>query len=220
MSIIVLPKLIATRVFFGCFKGGVGKTVGSLIVHSETENCLTITNDAWAGHAQSFNKEGTKVLRLNPSDPIPELPITQPLVFDAGGYGDVRMTAAATDADVVIVPTTPDINSIKGMITTIEQLRTVNDNIIIVVNKAKKGDMQNVRMALSSMTSRPYLSQYPMVELMESKMFNYLAAQGVSISEQYNKSGLSRHWYKKPMQQVETLFETINNMVLENSVAA
>ena len=122
------------RLTFWSVKGGVGKTTLALNFSFHFD-CGIITNERYTMLDRVLTKE--QFLKLAPDQTVPSIPKEHSIIFDMGGFLDTRVQQALKQSDYVIIPTTPDKLDLQGAISTIGEVKDINNNIIVVVNKTE-----------------------------------------------------------------------------------
>jgi glutaredoxin-related protein len=130
-------------------------------------------------------------------------------VIDFGGYVDKHIPAIIRKSDLVIMPTTNHISSLKRNIKALEELTTYNDNIIVVVTMTKKKtDFDEVKTMLKDFNIKAFF------ELKDTNIFNNSLDKGMSIEEYANSSNLIKSAYgKKKNQKSASILEQWNELI-------
>lgn len=126
-------------------------------------------------------------------------------VYDFGGFVDTGVVNIIKASAVVIIPVSIDYNSILRAVETIEEIQPLNQSIIVVVTKTEKeGDFDLVREAIDR-----HFDELQYFELRLSKAFKNAIETGLSLSELYNETPLSRSAYKTVYNQYNTILELL-----------
>lgn len=192
-------------------KGGVGKSTVSAIL-STFCGFPIVTNDFWSPLLKVFNSGDKKrMLAVGEGKALPNLPVEFPRIYDAGGYADERLTKMIELSDCVVVPTYTTKNDIETMLQTLKQVSQHTSNVIVVANKAKKGDRDGLKNLLESF---PAYANYDVVELSDAPIYVKVLNQATCITE--IKAALVAKWkflnktvYRAQIKQVEILVGTI-----------
>lgn len=186
------------------FKGGEGKTRISLNIALELGYSI-ITNDVFTPLEKILPEE--RYLKVYPKDTIPELSIEdeKEVVFDFGGYPDTRVVNVLKRAKHIIVPVSNDEDGIQVAVNSIDTISEYNKNIAIVVNKAEKGDFEQVKADLIELYPK-----YKFFEIKKSKALSNISKKGKPISE-LAKVPLMRHAYAKVVKQFDELINYIKD---------
>ena len=173
-------------------KGGVGKTPIAYNVAKATKSII-LTNDddileeVHKPHASML--ELSEIAELN----FEELPNT---VIDFGGYVEKHIPAIIKKSDLVIVPITNHVSSLKRNMRALEDLVKYNDNIIVVATMTKKDtDFDNIKEVLSGFGIKAFFG------LKDTNIFDNSLDQGMSIEEYLDTSPVLKSTYGKRKNQ-------------------
>ncbi|MDK2063345.1 ParA family protein [Aliarcobacter butzleri] len=117
---------------FFTIKGGVGKTTLSVQV-AQMLGYDYITNDGHSAVVDLLDED--RALLVSESEK--EIPFFKNVVYDFGGFKDLRIKNIIENSDVVVIPTLMSRNDIKATIATLEEVSLINKNIVIVLNRSK-----------------------------------------------------------------------------------
>lgn len=187
-------------------KGGVGKSLIATLLATHYGRPI-LGNDEWAPQGRYLNKDREIYRKLDRDAQLPNLPAAMPVIFDTGGWSDDRVIQMIRMSSLLIVPLTASRIDMDTTVTFLKKASTLTNNILIVVNKAKKGDKQGVHNYLESISGFQF-GEYPIVELAESKLFSRVLNSGQSVAEQ-TKRGVDQWIYRNHIAQLSTLFATI-----------
>lgn len=183
------------------FKGGVGKTSISVNL-SLTLDYGIITNDIYSPLEKVLPKE--KLLKLEIDQDVPSLPDNYNVIFDLGGHVDKRAIKAIKMSDYVLIPTTAEFLDLQLAINTIEEVKSYNNNIIIVANKADSNAKTIVTSVLRAMKY-----DYPIAVIKKSKGITNLFSDKLSISSTVKGGGLKGYHYKPVKEQFDALIKLL-----------
>jgi len=184
-------------------KGGQGKTVLSLAI-AMLEGAFIVTNDVHSPVDEVLGSE--RALPLKMTESLPTVPSDVPLIYDFGGYPDARIIDAAKDAEFVVIPIVYESPlEMQVTINAIAEIEKYNTNIIVVINKAGKGDMERAKEVFVSMDI-----SYPMIEIKKSKAFSRAVEQKKSLEEMIAENPLLKYHYSKPLEQIQHLISLIS----------
>ena len=199
-------------------KGGVGKTTLSTVIALSSGKAI-LGNDVWSP-AEAYLNEDKKVYKsLKRGEAVPNL-TGRPIIMDAGGWEDNRTIPIIQQSDVLIVPTSASKIEVDATIAFLNKASKLTDRIILVINKAKKGDIDVVAMHLEAKGTQYH--KLPMFEITESKLFKQCLFTGKSVDEQ-RKASISAKWFnhvfRKPLAQLEVLMDAIKQYELAAEAA-
>lgn len=190
-----------TRITLWSVKGGVGKTSIALNIALSLD-CGIITNERYTLLDKVLEKD--KFLKLSLDQNVPQISCDHSIIFDMGGYLDKRVKQAVQQSDYVIIPTTSDKLDMQGTISTIGEVKTINNNIIIIVNKIEKdSEFEEVKKVINQ------IEGYPIFPIKKSRMLKNIIDEKKSIQEIKKEGGLKGYIVKALSEQLDT----INNFI-------
>jgi cellulose biosynthesis protein BcsQ len=179
------------KIVFWNKKGGVGKTALAYNVARDLELFLLSNDDsiiemAYPGKA--------KIVR--------ELPVIDNAVYDLGGFADAAAKQAIAAADLVVIPTTADLNAVKRTASTISDVQHVapEANILIVANRAKGEDFAELEKRFSDLT---------VIEIPESRIFERAIKNQTSVLGIGESSKFNAYTYRKVLGAYKNLLNII-----------
>lgn len=191
-------------------KGGEGKSTIACAIALEG-NWAIITNDIHSDLTSALKEE--HYLVLEPDQPLPtekELEGAD-IIFDPGGFLDNRMIDAVRMSDHVIIPVSDfgkKLNT-ERFIASVIEIEQYNGNIVVVLNKISKENVQEAREALKELMSKEFKRVYPIFEIKKNEAFELMLNTGTSISEIVKKGGLFRRWFQPVDIQLQKLIKFI-----------
>jgi hypothetical protein len=190
------------RIIVWNLKGGQGKTFLSLNI-ALMEGMYIVTNDARSPIDQTLGED--RALRLSPRDSLPDVPADIPLIYDFGGYADSRVIDAARTADHVLIPFIYESDyEMQVTIDAIGEIERYNQNITIILNKAKTGDFERAVAVLREFYT------YPIFEIKHSTAFIQAVKQKKSMQQLVEESPLFSFHYSKPLAQLRAIIDRIS----------
>lgn len=192
-----------SRLTFWSVKGGVGKTTLALNFSFHFD-CGIITNERYTMLDKVLSKES--FLKLKENQDVPSIPKEHSVIFDMGGFLDTRVKQAIKQSDYVIIPTTSDKLDLQGMISTIGEVKNINNNIIIVVNKSER---QEDFLATQSLVKE--VGDYPVFEIKKSRALKNIIDEKRSIIQTQERGGLIGYTLKSLSKQFIDLTNYITN---------
>ena len=79
-------------------------------------------------------------LKIGKDDDFPNIEEDIDIIYDLGGWLDNRTISILKQADLIIIPMINGIMNNKTSLNSIEQVKNINKNILIIANKTKKDD--------------------------------------------------------------------------------
>ena len=173
-------------------KGGVGKTPISFSLAKDLGYYLQSNDNSVI---ESIYPDMAKI-SLNPQ-------IIDNCIYDFGGFVSAGVLPVLKASDAILIRVSNDYNSILRTVETIEEIQPLNENLLIVVTKTEKeGDFETVKNALSQ-----HFDNLQFFELRLSKAFKNSIETGLSLTELYNETPLSKCAYKTVYQQYKTILD-------------
>ena len=189
------------RILVYSFKGGTGKSTIALN-WALTLDWGVITNDLYSPIDKVLEKK--RVYKLQIGQPLPDLPEGVNVVYDFGGYVDDRVVKAMKDADAIIVPTTNAFAEIQVALETIKETERHNKHIVVVANKAGKGDFEYVQSAIRQ------FFKYPVLPLKATKALTRIYSSKKSLrAAADSENPLDRHAYTAAADQFDAIVAAI-----------
>lgn len=176
-------------------KGGVGKTSLAFSLAKDLGYNLASNDDS------VIEKIYDKAIITN------KIEVKDNTIYDLGGFIESGIISLFKKSDIIIIPTTLDINSIKRTINTAMELSRYCEDIIIVVNRYKKQNLEKFSQSISALEGLGKDIFY----LRESEVVVNSMYLGKTIKELYQENGLSKHNYKKVYDEYVKILERVSN---------
>ena len=202
-------------------KGSAGKTPISVNIALERDFAIG-TNETYHVLDRLFPDE--RLISVAPSEEFPEFPADIDIVFDLGGAlgGDSApsIRSAVIQSDVVLVPVYNEYKCINAAFHTVEEVRALNPNIVLVVTKIEKrkremfsdwrqsADFREVTGTLSQLLEH----EYPAVPLKFSKGFDIIFDREASLRELVEEGGIDAYNYRLVADQFDELYTAIERV--------
>ena len=187
-------------------KGGVGKTMlaTQIALHF---NLKIIELDPY-GILKSLMPD--KVIKLGLRDKIDE--DLDNVVFDFGGFDDLRLEQVAKHSNLVIIPFNPTLVSLGGTLKSYYKVKNFNDNILFIANGyIKDQDVRDAVEFLEEHIKEPI--EYFAIPF--TRAVQTAENEVVSIIELPKAGGLKKHTYSKIAKIFENLMEVIKDKIKE-----
>ncbi len=181
-------------------KGGVGKSMlaTQIALHFDT---TIIELDPYGMLTQTLDD---RVIKVQLDEKVPKIK-SGDVVYDFGGFDDIRLDKVAKKADLIIIPFNPTINSLGTTLESYTRVKELKVPVLFVVNAfLKDSDVEDAISFLSENTQ----DDIEYFTIPHTRALQTAENEGVSIIEFANSSGLKKHTYKK-------ISKTMNNLMLK-----
>ncbi len=186
-------------------KGGQGKT--SLAINlALTLNAGIITNDLYSPLEKVLPENQFIKVDLNSDFPIIEEDNIN-IIYDLGGWIDVRSVKLFSEADLIIIPIINDYINNQVAINTIEEIKKYNENILIIANRTEKKDYEDITNLIQGI----YGNKFPVLELKKTTAFSKIFTRSKSIENIIKEDKLLAFSYREVQKQLEKIVEFIIN---------
>lgn len=193
------------KVLIWTIKGGVGKTSLSLFIQQSISNSQIITNDVNNPYNLLLKENDDYYLLPNNMD-IPTFNDEDvSIIYDFGGFIDQRIKdfIIKTKDLLILIPFNPDIVSFQSAVSIFNEIKELSQNIIFVINRAKKGDYDLFKEQMEKMNINKGL-----LEVKESKMFQNIFNKQETLEDIKNNK-LLNHSYKPVLKQIDNLVKEL-----------
>jgi MinD-like ATPase involved in chromosome partitioning or flagellar assembly len=206
-----------TRVCVWSIKGGVGKTTQSLLLNL-TLGITIVTNEEHTLLENILSDDD--LIILDAQQEVPQIDSKYSVIFDfAGGiHRDKRIQNAVEQSDFLIIPTTPRISDIKGLISTLKELEDddnilKNKKVLIVVNAYKTEDelKEAIEYIQELYKEKNIKKEYPILKLKYSKALEKDIYRTKKSLKELRKNPLLGFSYKKVDDDFDEILNFINN---------
>ncbi len=182
------------------FKGGVGKTLISVNL-ALTLDYSVVTNDVYSPLEKVLDE--SRYLKIGHDETFPVFPEDYNIIFDLGGHIEQRAVCALEQSDWVLVPVTNDFMNIQVTIDTLTEVLRINDNLVVLANKATSEDVGHICAAIGRFFRLPI---YP---IKKSKCLPNIFRERKSVAAMVAEGGLKKFHYRKVADQFDELIEYI-----------
>jgi len=185
-------------------KGGVGKTM--LATQIALYFDLKIIELDPYGILKSLMQD--RVLKFGLRDKIDEN--LDNVVFDFGGFDDLRLSQVAKQSDLVIIPFNPTLISLGGTLKSYYKVRDLNENILFIANGYLKE--QDVKDAVEFLEEniKEHIDYF---SIPYTRAVQTAENEIVSIIDLPKQGGLKKHTYSRIARIFENLMEVIKNKI-------
>jgi len=186
-------------------KGGVGKSSIAVILNQIIADSQIITNDINNPYNLILKKDDYYLLPATME--IPAFNDEQvKMIYDMGGFIDQRIKDFIIKAKdlLIVIPFNPDVVSFQTAIKLYNDIKGLgNENIMFVINKAKKGDYDVFKKEMDKLGIKKAL-----LELKESKLFQNIFNRKEKL-EDIKQNKLMSYSYSEVLKQIEELKDNI-----------
>ncbi len=163
-------------------KGGTGKTSFSFSVAKDLNYPLLSNDDSVIEEIYPSKAKILEKLQL----------IEHDVVYDLGGFIDEDAIEIFKGSNIIVVPTTLDINSIKRTINSVMEINAYCSNILIVINRIKLDKLGKYRQSIEALKG---LGK-PILHVRETEAITNSIHLGKTITELYSENNFTKSQYK------------------------
>jgi hypothetical protein len=187
-------------------KGGVGKTAIATNLALSMGYQL-FTNDEFG----VVDRHIKNVIKIRFGEAFPKnLNRDSRFVLDLGGFIDRSVKDALIKSSVILIPITFDQPTVEAtLLKLVPAILPYNQNLIFIVNRAKKGEYENLLVKVHNYCEKKNLNSYPVFEIKESVSVGRILSVKKSVAEQMNENGLNRRHYAIVKAQFDHLIDHI-----------
>jgi len=170
-------------------KGGVGKSMlaTQIALHFDTS---IIELDPYGMLSQTLDD---RVVKIELNEEVPHISEGD-VIYDFGGFDDIRLDKISNNADLVIIPFNPTINSLGTTLESYERVKKLNVPVLFIVNAyVKDSDVED---AISFLCENSQ-DEIDYFTIPHTRALQTAENEGVGIIEFAASSGLKKHTYKK-----------------------
>jgi len=170
-------------------KGGVGKSMlaTQIALHFDTS---IIELDPYGMLSQTLDD---RVVKIELNEEVPHISEGD-VIYDFGGFDDIRLDKISKNVDLVIIPFNPTINSLGTTLESYERVKKLNVPVLFIVNAyVKDSDVED---AISFLCENSQ-DEIEYFTIPHTRALQTAENEGVGIIEFAASSGLKKHTYKK-----------------------
>lgn len=186
-------------------KGGVGKSMltTQIALHFDTS---IIELDPYGMLEQTLDD---RVVKIGLNDEVPTISEGD-VVYDFGGFDDIRLDTISKNVDLIIIPFNATINSLGTTLESYERVKKLEVPVLFVVNAyLKESDVEDAIGFLSENTQ----DEIDHFSIPHTRALQTAENEGVSIIEFASSSGLKKHTYKKISNTMKNLMVKIQEYI-------
>ncbi len=186
-------------------KGGVGKSMlaTQIALHFDT---TIIELDPYGMLTSTLDE---RVVKVDLNEKIPKVK-SGDVIYDFGGFDDIRLDKLAKKADLVIIPFNPTINSLGTTLDSYIRVKELEVPVLFVPNAyIKENDVEDAISFLIENTQ----DEIDYFSIPHTRALQTAENEGISIIDLANSSGLKKHTYKKISKIMKNLMAKIKEYI-------
>jgi len=187
-------------------KGGVGKSMLATQIALYFDTTI-FEIDPYGVLSQTL--DDNRVYKVALDEDIPEI-TSGDAVYDFGGFDDSRLDTVSKNADLIIIPFNPTINSLGTTLKSYKRVETLNVPILFIVNSAMKEQDASEAIEYLKETIEADLDFFT---IPNTRALQTSENEGRSIMSLTNSSALRKHTYKKINSIMLELMERIKEYI-------
>lgn len=171
-------------------KGGVGKSMlaTQLALYFDT---TIIELDPYGMLSETLGSEIVYKVELN--EEVPSIKEGD-VIYDFGGFDDIRLDEVSKNSDLIIIPFNPTINSLGTTLKSYKRVKEQNIPVLFVVNAALNEKDVEASIDFIKENTQDEIDYFV---IPHTRALQTVENEGVSVIEFANSNGLRRHTYKK-----------------------
>ena len=128
------------------------------------------------------------------------------VIFDFGGFDDLRLDEVSKNADLIIIPFNPTINSLGTTLKSYQRVKEQNIPVLFVVNAVLNDKDVDESINFIKENTKDEIDYFV---IPHTRALQTVENEGVSIIEFANTSGLRKHTYRKISATMKNLITTV-----------
>lgn len=182
-------------------KGGVGKSMLSTQIALYFDATI-IELDPYGMLSQTLDD---RVIKIGLDEKVPKIK-SGDVVYDFGGFDDIRLDKISKKADLIIIPFNPTINSLGTTLDSYNKVKNLEVPVLFVVNAYVNDSDVDDAVDFLNENINDDIQYYAIAH---TRALQTAENEGVSIIEFAKSSGLRKHTYKKISKTMNNLMKTI-----------
>lgn len=187
-------------------KGGVGKSMLATQIALYFDATI-IELDPYGVLTQTLDDDRVYKVALN--EDIPNI-TSGDVIYDFGGFDDIRLDAVSKNADLIIIPFNPTINALGTTLESYKRAKQQKLPILFIVNAIIKDQDATDAIDYLKETTKDDIEYFI---IPHTRALQTSENEGQSIIELANTSGLKRHTYRKISSTMVELMELIKTYI-------
>lgn len=128
------------------------------------------------------------------------------VIFDFGGFDDLRLDEVSKNADLIIIPFNPTINSLGTTLKSYQRVKELNIPVLFIVNAVLNDKDVDESINFIKENTKDDIDYFV---IPHTRALQTVENEGVSIIEFANTSGLRKHTYRKISATMKDLVKTV-----------
>jgi len=187
-------------------KGGVGKSMLATQIALYFDATI-IELDPYGVLTQTLDDDRVYKVALN--EDIPHI-TSGDVIYDFGGFDDIRLDAVSKNADLIIIPFNPTINALGTTLESYKRAKQQKLPILFIVNAIIKDQDATDAIDYLKETTKDDIEYFI---IPHTRALQTSENEGQSIIELANTSGLKRHTYRKISSTMVELMKLIKTYI-------
>ena len=171
-------------------KGGVGKSMlaTQLALHFDT---TIVELDPYGMLSDTLGED--IVYKVGLDENVPSIKEGD-VIFDFGGFDDLRLDEVSRSSNLIIIPFNPTINSLGTTLKSYQRVKELNVPVLFVVNAVLNDKDVDESINFIKENTQDDIEYFV---IPHTRALQTVENEGVSIIEFANTSGLRKHTYRK-----------------------
>lgn len=187
-------------------KGGVGKSMIATQIALHYDMTI-IELDPYGVLSKTLDDE--RVYKVALDEDVPEVK-SGDAIYDFGGFDDKRLDIVSKNADLIIIPFNPTINSLGTTLESYQRAKEQNLPILFVANAVIKEQDAIEAIEYIKETTQDDIDYFV---IPHTRALQTSENEGESIIELSQSSGLRKHTYKKIGTTMRELMALVKNYI-------
>lgn len=189
------------------FKGGQGKSSIALNL-ALSLGFDVISNDKITKLEKILPEDN--FMKIKKDEDFPDIMENLNIIYDLGGWIDERVIKPIKEADLIIIPMINSEMNNEVSLNSINQVKKHNNNIMLIINKSKKGDYEFMKNEVIKIYFPN--DNFPIFEIMDTTAFEQILKRKRAIKDIIETNPLLKYNYRKVNTQFNNIIDFINNI--------
>lgn len=149
-------------------------------------------------------------MKIDKNEDFPDIIENLNIIYDLGGWIDERVIKPIKQANLIIIPMINTEMNNEVSVNSINQVKQYNDNIMLIINKSKRGDYEFMKDEVIKSCFPE--DDFPIFEIMDTTAFEQMLKKEKAIKDIVKTDPLLKYNYRKINAQFNTIIDFINNI--------